>query len=270
MSNIKKKLYEIIFEADTRSGKLFDLVLIFLIAASVIIVLLESVPGNSQELKEILQKAEWVITMFFTVEYFLRIWVVQKPSKYIFSFYGVIDFLAILPSYVGLLFTGTHMLIIFRSLRLLRIFRILKLTRYVQEASLLWRALKASANKIGVFLFFIVILITILGTVMYLVENPYNPGFSSIPRSIYWAIVTLTTVGYGDIAPVTIVGQFLASVIMITGYSIIAVPTGIVSAEMSGSKRKVLTNTQVCPRCLKDDHQDGAVYCSRCGERLND
>jgi voltage-gated potassium channel len=270
MNKFKRKLYEIIFEADTKSGKLFDLVLIFLIVASVIIVLLESVPGNSTELTMMLQEAEWIITIFFTIEYLLRIWVVQKPSKYIFSFYGIIDFLAILPGYLGLIFTGTHMLIIFRSLRLLRIFRILKLTRYVQDASLLWRALKASANKIGVFLFFIVILITILGTVMYLVENPYNPGFSSIPRSIYWAIVTLTTVGYGDIAPVTIVGQFLASVIMITGYSIIAVPTGIVTSEMAGNRRKTLTNTQVCPRCLKDDHQDDAVYCSRCGERLNE
>jgi voltage-gated potassium channel len=265
---VKKRLYEIIFEADTKAGKLFDLALIFLIFASIVIVLLESVPGNSEEMTLWLQEAEWIITIFFTAEYFLRIWVVQKPSAYIFSFYGIIDLLAILPSYVGLLLAGTHMLIIFRSLRLLRVFRVLKLTRYVQESSRLWEALRASRKKISVFLFFILILVTILGTIMYIIENPFNPGFSSIPRSIYWAIVTLTTVGYGDIAPVTIVGQFLASVIMILGYSIIAVPTGIVTSEMARHKN-TSGNTQVCPRCLKDDHQDGAVYCSRCGEKLN-
>lgn len=265
---MKKKLYEIIFEADTRAGKLFDLVLIFLIFASIFIVMLESVPGNSEEMTLWLQKAEWIITIFFTIEYFLRIWVVQKSSAYIFSFYGIIDLLAILPSYVSLLLAGTHMLIIFRSLRLLRVFRVLKLTRYVQESSRLWEALRSSRKKISVFLFFILILVTVLGTIMYIIENPYNPGFSSIPRSIYWAIVTLTTVGYGDIAPVTVVGQFLASVIMILGYSIIAVPTGIVTSEMA-QHRGTSGNTQVCPRCLKDDHQDGAVYCSRCGEKLN-
>lgn len=266
---MRKKLYEIIFEADTRSGKLFDLILIFLIFASIIIVLLESVPGNSEMVALRLQQAEWVITILFTIEYLLRTWVVQKPSAYVFSFYGVIDLLAILPSYLGLILAGTHVLIIFRSLRLLRVFRVLKLTRYVQESSKLWDALRASRKKISVFLFFIMILVTILGTIMYIIENPYNSGFSSIPRSIYWAIVTLTTVGYGDIAPVTVVGQFLASVIMILGYSIIAVPTGIVTSEMAQHKSSTGTNTQVCPRCLKDDHQDGAIYCSRCGEKLN-
>ncbi len=267
---MRKKLYEIIFEADTKSGKLFDLALIFLILISIVVVLLESVPRNSPVLTEILQDAEWVITILFTLEYLLRIWVVQKPRRYIFSFYGIIDLLSVLPSFLGLLFTGTQMLIVFRSLRLLRVFRILKLTRYVQEASILWRALKASRKKVTVFLFFIIILITILGTVMYIIENPSNPGFSSIPRSIYWAIVTLTTVGYGDIAPITVVGQFLASVIMIIGYSIIAIPTGIVGSEMAQQKISHGSNTQVCQRCLKDDHDDNATYCSRCGERLND
>ena len=267
---MKKRLYEIIFEADTKSGKLFDLALIFLILISIVVVLLESVPRNSPELTELLQRAEWVITGLFTLEYLLRIWAVQRPRGYIFSFYGIIDLLAILPSFLGLLFTGTQMLIILRSLRLLRIFRVLKLTRYVQEASTLWKALKASRKKVTIFLFFIIILITILGTVMYIVESPTNPGFSSIPRSIYWAVVTLTTVGYGDIAPITVVGQFLASVIMIIGYSIIAVPTGIVGSEMVQYRFKHGTNTQVCPRCLKDDHDDEATYCSRCGERLND
>ena len=266
---MKKRLYEIIFEADTRGGRLFDLVLIFLIFASIVIVMLESVPGNSEQMTMWLQDAEWVITILFTIEYILRIWVVQKPFAYIFSFYGIIDLLAILPSYIGLFVAGTHMFIILRSLRLLRVFRVLKLTRYVQESSKLWQALRASGKKISVFLFFILILVTILGTVMYIIENPYNSGFSSIPRSIYWAIVTLTTVGYGDIAPVTVVGQFLASVIMILGYSIIAVPTGIVTSEMAQKKSGTSSNTQVCPRCLKDDHQDGAVYCSRCGEKLN-
>ncbi len=266
---MKKKLYEIIFEADTKSGKLFDLALFFLILISIVVVLLESVPRNSPELTEILQRAEWVITGLFTIEYLLRVWIVNRSRKYIFSFYGIIDLLSILPSFLGLLFTGTQMLIIFRSLRLLRIFRILKLTRYVQEASTLWEALKASRKKITIFLFFIIILTTILGTVMYIIENPSNPGFSSIPRSIYWAVVTLTTVGYGDIAPITVVGQFLASVIMIIGYSIIAIPTGIVGSEMVQHRFRHGSNTQVCPRCLKDDHDDDAIYCSRCGERLN-
>ncbi len=267
---MKKRLYEIIFEADTKSGKLFDLALIFLILISIVVVLLESVPRKSQVVTEVLQSAEWVITGLFTIEYILRIWVVQKPKRYIFSFYGIIDLLTILPSFIGLLFAGTQMLIILRSLRLLRIFRVLKLTRYVQEASTLWMALKASRKKVTIFLFFIVILIIIMGTVMYIVESPYNPGFSSIPRSIYWAVVTLTTVGYGDIAPITIVGQFLASMIMIIGYSIIAVPTGIVSSEMTQHKFRYKSNTQVCSRCLKDDHEDDAIYCNRCGKRFND
>ena len=185
---MKKRLYEIIFEADTRSGKLFDIALIFLILISIVVVLLESVPRNSPELTELLQRAEWVITGLFTIEYLLRLWVVQRPRRYIFSFYGMIDLLAILPSFLGLMFTGTQMLIILRSLRLLRIFRVLKLTRYVQEASTLWKALKASRKKVTIFLFFIIILITILGTVMYIIEGPSNPGFSSIPRSIYWAV----------------------------------------------------------------------------------
>jgi voltage-gated potassium channel len=265
---MRQQLHDIIFEADTKGGKLFDILLILLIVLSIIIVLVESVPGHSHIVILWLQTAEWTLTALFTLEYLLRIWITQKPLRYIFSFYGIIDLLAILPSYIGLLFTGTQMLLVFRALRLLRVFRVLKLTRYVQEASMLWKALKSSRKKISIFLYFILILVIILGTVMYLIENPVNPSFSSIPRSIYWAIVTLTTVGYGDIAPITLLGQFLASVVMILGYSIIAVPTGIVTSEITRESMRVRTNTQVCTQCLKDDHEDNAQYCSQCGASM--
>ncbi|TAJ14073.1 ion transporter [Marinilabiliaceae bacterium JC017] len=267
---MKDRLYEIIFEADTPAGKAFDLSVIFLIIGSIAIVMIESIPGNSPGLQNFLQIAEWVVTLLFVIEYLMRIWVTRISGKYIFSFFGIVDLLAILPSLVALLFAGTQMLIVFRSIRLLRIFRVLKLTRYIQEATLLWNALKASRGKIGVFLFFVVILVIIMGTIMYLIENPVNEGFSSIPKSVYWAIVTLTTVGYGDIAPTTTVGQFLAGIIMILGYAIIAVPTGIVTTEIARGTLKKIGNTQVCPHCLKEGHDNGALFCNQCGGRLND
>ena len=213
--------------------------------------------------------AEWVITILFTLEYFGRIIAIKKPTKYIFSFYGIIDLLSTIPKYLSLLFVGTHALVALRALRLLRIFRILKLARYVGASNRLMVALRASKAKILVFLFFIVILAIILGTIMYLVETEQDSGFTSIPRSIYWAIVTLTTVGYGDIAPVTPLGQLIASVIMIMGYGIIAIPTGIVTAELT-SNAKIHTNTQNCPNCAAEEHKDNAEFCYNCGYILND
>jgi len=262
-------LHEIIYEADTTAGKLFDFVLFFFIVASVILVGLESVESLDAKYHKFFNVAEWVITILFTLEYIGRIIAIKQPSKYIFSFYGVIDLLSTIPKYLSLLFVGTHALVALRALRLLRIFRILKLARYVGASNRLMVALRASRAKIAVFLFFIVILAVILGTIMYLVETNEDSGFTSIPRSIYWAIVTLTTVGYGDIAPVTALGQLIASVIMIMGYGIIAIPTGIVTAELT-SRAKIETNTQNCPNCAAEKHRDNAEYCYKCGELLND
>lgn len=271
MERFKKKLYDIIFEADTKAGKWFDIILIVLIVLSIIIVMIESDNRLLPQTKEWIMMAEWTVTILFSIEYMLRIWVIDKPRNYIFSFFGVIDLLSILPTYIGFFFAGTQMLIVLRSLRLLRIFRVLKLTRYVKEASILWSALAAGRNKIGVFLFVVLILITILGTVMYMIENPVNEGFRSIPESIYWAVVTLTTVGYGDIAPVTTLGKFVAGFIMITGYAIIAVPTGIVTSELAKEvSRNTPTNTQVCSFCFKDNHDDDAMHCKYCGGRLRE
>ena len=268
-STWKFKLHEIIYEADTTSGKIFDVILFFFIIASVILVGLESVESLDAKYHEFFNIAEWVITILFTLEYFGRIIAIKKPSKYIFSFYGVIDLLSTVPKYLSLLFVGTHALVALRALRLLRIFRILKLARYVGASNRLIVALRASKAKIAVFLFFIVILAVILGTIMYLVETEQDSGFTSIPRSIYWAIVTLTTVGYGDIAPVTPLGQLIASAIMIMGYGIIAIPTGIVTAELTTNK-DIHTNTQNCPNCAVEKHRDNAEFCYSCGHILND
>jgi voltage-gated potassium channel len=267
MKSIKDQLYEIIFEADTPAGKIFDVTLLIIILLSVVLVILESVPGIKQSYRYLLIILEWSITLIFTIEYIVRIAVVRKPWKYIFSFYGIIDFLAVVPTYMSLVLAGSQSLIVIRMLRMMRIFRILKLTRYTQAGRTLARALWASREKISVFIFFVVILVVIIGTAMYLVEGE-GSGFRSIPVSIYWAIVTLTTVGYGDISPVTALGQFLASLVMIMGYAIIAVPTGIVTAEMINPTSKN-TNTQVCPNCLHDKHENDAVYCKKCGAKLN-
>lgn len=266
MKTTKNKLYEIIFEADTKGGKAFDVVLLFVILLSVLLVMLESVPSIRSSYSHILKILEWAITIIFTVEYILRIIIVKKSFKYIFSFYGIIDFLSVIPTYLGLFIIGSHSFVVIRVLRLLRVFRILKLTRYTQAGRTLARAMWASREKISVFIFFILTIVVIVGTTMYLVEGEAH-GFTSIPRSIYWSIVTLTTVGYGDISPQTSLGQFLASVVMIMGYAIIAVPTGIVTAEMM--KPSSESNTQVCPNCLHDKHDDDAVFCKKCGTRLN-
>ncbi|MCF6278930.1 MAG: ion transporter [Flavobacteriaceae bacterium] len=268
--NWKSRLHEIIYEADTYAGKLFDIILLFLIIVSIVLVMLESVERIDTKYHDFLNISEWVITILFTLEYFARIISIKKPSKYIFSFYGIIDFLSTIPKYLAFFFAGTHVLVAIRALRLLRIFRILKLVPFLGASDGLMKALKASRAKILVFLFVVVILCIILGTIMYLVEGNSNSGFSNIPRSVYWAIVTLTTVGYGDISPITGLGQFIAALIMILGYGIIAIPTGIVSAEyMSQGKKGINTNTQSCPSCAVENHTDNAEYCYKCATLLN-
>ncbi len=272
----KSKLHTIIYEADTPMGKSFDVVLLILILLSVLFVMLESVKGFSQQFYDFLYIGEWVITIFFTFEYIARIVTIKKPSKYIFSFYGIIDFLSTIPLYLSFILVGSNVLLTVRALRLLRVFRILKVTRYLGEANKLSKALKDSKPKILVFLFFVLIVSIIAGTVMYLVEGEES-GFVSIPISVYWCIVTLTTVGFGDIAPVTPLGQLIAAFIMIMGYGIIAVPTGIVSAEYVKSSGKenavkedyVNVNSQVCRDCGASKHRDDAEFCHRCGNSLH-
>jgi len=263
----QNKMHEIIYEAYTPAGKLFDVILLVLILVSIAAVMLESVPFIDKKYGSILIVIEWIITVLFTLEYIARLLCIQKPVRYILSFYGIVDLLSILPSYLGLFVSSTHSLTIIRTLRLLRVFRILKLVRFVKETNLLIKSLRASLPKITVFIFFVLCLTFILGTVMYIIEGPES-GFKSIPVSIYWAIVTLTTVGYGDIAPVTPIGQFIASLIMLTGYAIIAVPTGIVSVEIAKHEmsKKILTRT--CPTCTKEGHDSDAMYCSNCGASL--
>jgi voltage-gated potassium channel len=228
--------------------------------------MLASVTAVYEKYQKLIQILEWIITVIFSVEYILRIAIAKRPFRYIFSFYGIVDFLAVIPTYMGLFFVGSHSFVVIRLLRLLRIFRILKLTRYTQAGGIIVRAMWASRQKILVFILFIVIIAVIMGTIVYLVEGEAS-GFTSIPISVYWAIVTLTTVGYGDISPITPLGRFIASIIMIMGYAIIAVPTGIVTAEMikaTGPK-----NTYACPQCLFDKHDDDAVFCKRCGVKIN-
>ncbi len=268
--NWKTKLHEIIYEADTSGGRLFDVVLLIAIIASIVLVMLESVTSFDDKYHDFLNISEWAITILFSLEYIARIVSVKKPIKYITSFYGIIDLLSTIPKYLSLIFVGTHALVALRALRLLRVFRILKLARYLGASNNLMMALKASRAKIAVFLFAVIILSIILGTIMYLVEGEEN-GFTNIPKSVYWCIVTLTTVGYGDIAPHTPLGQFIASIVMILGYGIIAVPTGIVTAEMTKTNdSEIDTNTQSCPSCAAEKHKDKADYCYDCGHKLND
>lgn len=264
----RRKMYEIIFESDTVAGRLFDVVLLLLIVASVIVVVLESVQGIRAQFAGYLIAVEWAFTIVFTAEYLARIWTVPFKRRYVLSFFGIVDLLSILPSYLALFIPGTQSLMVIRSIRLLRIFRILKLTRFVGEGQFLAAALRSSKHKIVVFLFTVLTTVIIMGTIMYLVEGPEN-GFTSIPRSIYWSIVTMTTVGYGDIAPRTDLGQVFASILMILGYGVIAVPTGIVSAEMVSMKGKTAISNQTCPHCLREGHDPDATFCKFCGGKLN-
>ncbi|MDX5446898.1 MAG: ion transporter [Bacteroidota bacterium] len=263
----RRRLHEIIFEADTTEGKTFDVALIILILASIFVVMLESVRPLDLRFHKTFSVLEWIFTVLFSIEYILRILSVKRPIHYIWSFYGVIDLLSVLPTYLSLFLPGSQFLLVTRSLRLLRIFRVFKLTRFVSEANILKSSLAASRRKITVFLFAVFLITIIMGTVMYLVEGGQN-GFTSIPRSIYWCIVTLTTVGYGDISPTTVLGQFIASFIMILGYGIIAVPTGLITVEMT-RQSKLHTNTQSCPNCGYEGHRDNAEFCYHCGHSLH-
>ena len=265
---LKRRLGDVIFEHEKPPDKLFDIVILVLITLSIVLVMLESVPWIRESYGGALRVAEWVFTILFTIEYALRVYTARKRLRYVTSFFGVVDLLAILPGYLSLFLFGSQYLIVVRSLRLLRIFRILKLARFLGEASVLRRALSASAPKITVFLGTVVTVVLIVGALMYVVEGAEN-GFTSIPKSIYWAIVTLTTVGYGDISPQTPLGQTLSAFVMIIGYGIIAVPTGIVTSEISKVDRGG-GQTTMCPECGHTKHDDDATHCKYCGTRLEE
>ena len=265
----RTRAYEVVFESDTRAGRIFDVTLIVAIIASVVVVMVESVASVRARWGPELRMAEWGFTLLFTAEYLARLIVVKRPLRYARSFFGVVDLLSIVPTYVSLLLPGTQYLLALRLLRIMRVFRVLKLAEYLNEAQQLTEALRASRRKILVFIFAVLTLDVVLGSVMYLVEGPEN-GFTSIPVSVYWTIVTLTTVGYGDISPQTGLGQAIASVVMIIGYGIIAVPTGIVTAELSraGARTSEDVSGQTCPHCAAEGHTRDAIFCRRCGERL--
>jgi voltage-gated potassium channel len=262
----RAKAHEIIFEADTPAGKAFDIGLIITIIVSIVAVMLESVAPVRARFGPQLRAIEWVITILFTVEYFLRLLCVGQPARYARSFFGVIDLLAIVPTYISVIVPGAQALAVVRVLRILRVFRVLKLVQYVQEARVLRQALANSGRKILVFVFVVFTIVIIVGALIYLVEGE-AAGFTSIPISVYWAVVTLTTVGYGDIAPVTALGQFLSALLMIVGYGIIAVPTGIVTTELVRGQRQEMT-TQACHECGLEDHDPNAKFCKGCGARL--
>lgn len=264
---LRNHLYEVIFEADTRAGKAFDVLLILIIGLSVLAVVLDSVRSIQVRYGPTLYAAEWLFTILFTVEYAVRLFCVARPLRYATSFFGVVDLLAVIPTYVSLILPGSQYLLVVRILRVLRVFRVLKLVQYVSEARVLMSALRASHRKITVFLFTVLALVVIFGSLMYLVEGPRN-GFTSIPRSIYWAIVTMTTVGYGDISPRTGVGQAIASIIMILGYGIIAVPTGIMTVEISRAHQRRGDVGWLCVACGSSDHADDSRHCRHCGGRL--
>jgi voltage-gated potassium channel len=269
--NFREKLFTIIFEADTPAGKLFDIVLLVLIVLSVAVVMLESLPEMPDSFRRSMVMLERIFTALFTIEYGLRLYAVSSRWKYIRSPLGIIDLISIAPTYLSFFMAGSERLMIFRILRLLRIFRIFKLTRFMNQARFITDALRSSRDKIYIFLFAVSLITVVTGAIMYLIEGGLNPGFDSIPRSIYWCVVTITTVGYGDISPITALGQFLASLLMITGYSIIAVPTGIISSEMA--RRQYIpetVSTQVCPHCTQEGHDRDAVHCKYCGARLNE
>ncbi len=267
----KHRIHEVIFESHTPQGKLFDVVLFLVIIASVLVVMLESIQDLRVHYGKFFYFLEWAFTLFFTVEYLLRVYCLQKPRAYIFSFFGIIDLLATLPTYISVLLPGAQSLLVIRSLRLLRIFRVFRLRQYFTEGKYMIQALKASQRKIAVFMFFILLMVIVFGSLMYLIEGGLpNSQFTSIPRSIYWAIVTLTTVGYGDITPVTALGQFISAIVMILGYAVIAVPTGIVSTEIIRKQPPMDITNFACPACGREGHAPDAVYCKYCGAHLQE
>jgi len=266
---LRERVWRVIFLSDTKAGQLFDVVLLVLIGASVAVVMLESVEGLRSQYGIRFLYLEWFFTLVFTVEYFVRLAVVRQKRKYVLSFFGIVDLLSILPTYIAILLTGTQYLMVIRILRLLRMFRVLKMAHHFGQANVLMNALRASAPKIAVFLFFILTLVSIEGTLIYLIEGGINEGFSSIPQSIYWAIVTITTVGFGDAVPVTVAGKILASFIMLTGFAIIAVPAGIVTAEIGGGLiRRIGMDSRKCGQCGWEGHDPAANFCKHCGCKL--
>ena len=271
-NKLKQNIFDVVFEANTPYGKLFDIVLLLLIMTSVSLVMLESIPAINARDHTTLITLEWILTILFTLEYALRVYCVKNRWRYIFSFYGIIDLLSILPFYLALFLPASKYLSSVRILRLLRIFRIFNLTRFTHGKNVLVIGLQQSKDKIIVFLSYVILIVVVIGSIMFMVEHDHpESGFTSIPISIYWAIVTLTTVGYGDISPVTGLGQFLASLVMIIGYGIIAVPTSIVTMEMNrASKADVPKNTEKCRNCGDDYHLDGSKYCKTCGHLLNE
>ncbi|MFT5421729.1 MAG: voltage-gated potassium channel [Candidatus Endobugula sp.] len=267
-SSLRQRFYTVIFGTDTPAGKLFDMVLIYAILLSVLIVILDSVNTLSVPYGNYLVIAEWVFTIAFTIEYATRITISPKPWGYVLSFYGIVDLLSILPSYLGLIYADIAYLLIVRLLRVLRVFRVLKLMRYMGEANLLMRSMLMSRRKIFIFFSFVLVLAVLFGSLMFVVEGPEN-GFTSIPRSVYWTIVTITTVGYGDITPHTVLGQVIATLVMLTGYSIIAVPTGIFTAEIAQEMQRQ-RSAKNCPNCNQSGHEVDADYCRNCGAGLPD
>lgn len=265
---LKEKLFIIIFEADTRAGQLFDKTLIFLILLSLVVVVVDSIESFSSEFHFSLTVLEWIFTLIFSLEYIARVYCAKNRMQYIKSFYGIIDLVAILPTYLAMLFPELHALIDVRVLRLIRIFRIFKLTEYVTEYVHLGAALAASRRKIFVFLSGVLMIVMVLGTLMYVVEGPAN-GFTSIPTSIYWAISTMTTVGFGDITPKTDLGRFITSIMMLMGWGTLAVPTGIVTAELASSRTEQVT-TRTCKECMSEGHGATDQYCRHCGAKLPD
>lgn len=265
----KQKWYQVIFESDTPAGRRFDVLLLIAITGSLLVIMLESVPRLNEKYASTFVALEWFFTILFSIEYIIRLRIVRRPLSYVTSFYGIIDLISILPSYLAIVLGGAQYFIVIRSLRLLRVFRVLKMVRFIGEANVLSSALRASRHKIAVFLIAVICINFIMGTVMYLVEGPEN-GFKSIPISIYWCIVTLTTVGYGDISPATPLGQFIASVIMIMGYGVIAVPTGIVTSELAKAPQTSDPEgkTQACSVCEETGMAADAEYCQYCGEAL--
>lgn len=263
----RERLQEIIFESNTPAGKAFDVALLFAILGSILVVMLDSVTHYHRLYGALFFKLEWAFTLLFTLEYVLRLISIRRPLRYVFSPLGLIDLLAIIPSYLSIFYAGAQSLLVLRALRLLRVFRIFKLTHFLSEIEFLSVAIKASLKKISIFMLTVLTLVTILGSVMYLVENRQN-GFSSIPDSIYWAIVTITTVGYGDISPVTPLGKFISSIVMLIGYGIIAVPTGIITNEIAMAARQKNHSSESCPSCGREGHDTDAVFCKYCGAHL--
>ena len=271
VQSFREWVWRVIFLSDTRLGQVFDVVLMVFIGASVGVVMLESVDEIRHERASLFWKLEWFFTIVFTIQYLIRLAVVRKRRNYALSFFGIVDLLSILPTYIAVFLVGSQYLMVIRILRLLRMFRVLKMAHHFGQANVLLKALRSSGPKISVFLFFILTLVSVEGTLMYLIEGGSNPGFSSIPQSIYWAIVTVTTVGYGDVAPLTVAGKVLSSIIMLSGFAIIAVPAGIVTTEIGrGYFRSLRMDGRKCAECGWQGHDPSASFCKHCGCKLPD